>query len=143
MINKFLDYIKSKIGCGYVWGSQGQTLTPELLNYFKKSFGEKHYDFGTTHASKWLGNQCFDCSGLVVAALNELGLIKMDYTAAGLYGICKNLKKTELRAGDLVFCKGTSINHVGVYVGNGEVIEAKGTAYGVVKSKLVSIHAPA
>jgi cell wall-associated NlpC family hydrolase len=26
--------------------------------------------------------------------------------------------------------------HIGVYIGNGEVIEAQGTAYGVVKTKL-------
>lgn len=26
--------------------------------------------------------------------------------------------------------------HIGVYVGNGEVIEAQGTAYGVVKTQL-------
>lgn len=34
--------------------------------------------------------------------------------------------------GILVFMRG----HVGVYIGNGEVIEAKGHAYGVVKTKL-------
>ena len=34
--------------------------------------------------------------------------------------------------GLLVFMKG----HVGVYIGNGEVIEARGHAYGVVKTKL-------
>lgn len=35
-------------------------------------------------------------------------------------------------AGVLVFMSG----HVGIYIGNGEVIEAKGHAYGVVKTKL-------
>lgn len=34
--------------------------------------------------------------------------------------------------GVLVFMKG----HVGVYIGNGEVVEARGHAYGVVKTKL-------
>jgi hypothetical protein len=35
-------------------------------------------------------------------------------------------------AGVAVFMKG----HVGIYIGNGEVIEARGHAYGVVKTKL-------
>ena len=35
-----------------------------------------------------------------------------------------------------VWCDG----HIGVYVGNGEVIEARGTSSGVVKTKLAERH---
>jgi hypothetical protein len=146
MVEKFLELAKSKIGCGYVFGSQGQTMTISLLNSLIKTFGKSHYEFtdsvGNVNANKWLGKQCFDCSGLVVWTLQQLGIVKteQDYTAAVLYSsLCVRITKEQLVPGDLVFIKGSTgiINHVGIYAGNSKTIEAIGTRKGVVQGDSV------
>ena len=142
MLEKFLEMAKTKIGCGYVYGSQGQTMTAALLSTLVRSFGKSHFEFkdsaGTVDAKKWLGQQCFDCSGFIVWLLQQLGLLNkdQDYTAAALYSnLCTPITKAQLVPGDLVFIKDSSgiINHVGIYFGNGKTIEAIGTRKGVVQ----------
>lgn len=138
MKKKFLELIRSKLGCGYVYGSQGEVMTKGLLNTLVNRFGRSHYYFDGYSAEKWLGKQCFDCSGLIVWALQQLGLIRTDLTADSLYHICDPVEKGKLEPGNLVFYQNESgyKTHVGVYMGNGKVIHARGTAYGVVETEL-------
>lgn len=136
-MSKFIDLIKSKVGCGYVLGSQGEVITPARLQALSKL---NTPDMNKI-AQKWIGKVCFDCSGLIVFTLIQLGFLKPgeDYTADGLfYKECKPITKEQLLPNDLVFIKvpGKGIIHVGVYIGNDQVIEAKGTPYGVVQSTL-------
>lgn len=143
-MNKLLELVKNKIGCGYVWGSQGETLTPEVLQNFIDNFGKEHYILSDgTRADKWLGKQCFDCSGLIVWALTKLGLFSGDATASDLfYNYCTPIGFQECKPGDLVFRRNAAgdIVHVGVYAGNGDTIEAKGTAAGVVKGRAIDFN---
>jgi cell wall-associated NlpC family hydrolase len=147
MANKLLDLAKTKLGCGYVWGSQGEEkeLTSEILNNYIKTFGRNRYVFhdsqGVVDASKWLGKQVFDCSGLIVYCLRQLGYIKanQDYNAEMFYNqLCTPITQKELKEGDLVFIKNENgeINHIGVYADNGMVVEAMGTRYGVMMGHL-------
>lgn len=138
--NKFLELIKSKLGCGYVYGSQGEVMTKTLLNTLVQRFGRSNYYFNGYNAEKWVGKQCFDCSGLIVWALQQLGYINRDLTADGLYTMCEPVAKGKLEPGDLVFYQNSSgyKHHVGVYIGDGKVIHARGTAYGVVETELFS-----
>ena len=48
---------------------------------------------------------------------------------------------TEVKPGDLVFEFGSSEgpNHVGIYIGNGQMIDAAGVGQGVTISKLYSV----
>jgi cell wall-associated NlpC family hydrolase len=142
-MNKLLNLVKEKVGCGYVWGSQGESLTPEKLNQFIEWFGREHYFLSDgTKADKWMGKQCFDCSGLIVWALSKLGLFSGDATASDLfYNYCTPIGFQEIKPGDLLFRKNQSgIVHVGVYAGNGDTIEAKGTAAGVVKGRAIDFN---
>lgn len=136
--NKFLELLHSKLGCGYVYGSQGEIMTKSIINALSEKFGRSHYYFDGYSAEKWLGKQCFDCSGLIVWALQQLGLIRTDLTADGLYQLCEPLQKAKLVPGDLAFYQNASgyKNHVGVYIGNNRVIHARGTDYGVVETEL-------
>ena len=139
MIDKFIELINSKIGCGYVFGSQGETMTQERLNVLIKQQGITHYHLANgVKAEKWLGKQCFDCSGLVLWCLIQLGILPKDTdtTAQGLYNsYCVPITKEQLKQGDLVFIKGSkgTIGHVGMYNGNAKTVEAYGTAKGVVQ----------
>ena len=60
-----------------------------------------------------------------------------DVTADGMYSAAKekgNINTIPEIPGLAVWQPG----HIGIYIGNGEVIEAMGTQYGVVKTKLSS-----
>lgn len=140
-MNKLLKLAKTKIGCGYVFGAQGEIASSALLVILKKRFGIKYYEFMSkgklVKAEKWLGKQVFDCSGLIVWALQQLGLLKpnQDYTAASLYNsLCKPIKLSELQLGDLLFIENASghIDHMGIYAGAMKTVEAIGTDKGVV-----------
>ena len=84
------------------------------------------------------GSRLVDCSGLIVAILRDINIIKPtdDYRARDLQAKCKKIALEKLQPADLVFNKETGATHVGIYVGDDYVIHAKGRAYGVVKRKL-------
>ncbi|WP_327687053.1 C40 family peptidase [Streptomyces sp. NBC_00467] len=67
----------------------------------------------------------FDCSGLTLYAYARAG-ISLPRTAARQYAASKPVKPGQVRAGDLVFygSSAASIHHVGIYVGNGWMIDA-------------------
>ena len=67
----------------------------------------------------------FDCSGLTLYAYAKAG-ITLPRTAAAQYAASKPVKPGQVRPGDLVFygSSATNIHHVGIYVGNGWMIDA-------------------
>lgn len=83
-------------------------------------------------------SQAMDCSGLVVAALRQLGLIKPtdDFRARDLQKMCRPIELNKLKYGDLVFDKQTEATHCGVYDGFDMTIEAQGRDVGVTRNKL-------
>ncbi len=66
----------------------------------------------------------FDCSGLVMYVYGQLG-ITLPHFAAAQYGYGAPVSRDELQPGDLVFFDG--LNHVGIYIGGGEMIHAPHT----------------
>jgi cell wall-associated NlpC family hydrolase len=64
----------------------------------------------------------FDCSGLVMYVFAELG-VSLPHSAAMQYDSGTHVSRDQLEAGDLVFF-GNPIHHVGIYVGNGDMIDA-------------------
>ncbi len=70
----------------------------------------------------------FDCSGLTQWAWGRAG-VSLPRTAQGQYDAIQHIPLSALQPGDLVFWDdGTSsVQHVGMYVGNGEVIHAPQT----------------
>jgi cell wall-associated NlpC family hydrolase len=78
----------------------------------------------------WAGTSGFgfDCSGFTSAVYMELGVtIPRDAAPQAAEGV--KVARTALRAGDLVFFRGSSgsIHHVGMYVGGGRMIHAPAT----------------
>jgi hypothetical protein len=143
MVQEFIEWVLKQIGCLYVWGAQGQVMTPTLI--YKLENSDKNYKRALAafndHAEKGLTLIAYDCSGLVVKYLLDNELIGHDTTANGLYfDQCNPISKSDLQPGDLVFKKYSTKNkmyHVGVYVGGGEyVVHAKGRDDGVVREKL-------
>lgn len=87
----------------------------------------------------------FDCSSLVYYAWLDAGVdisyggaTTAGYEAQGLANANKTVVYEEMQPGDLIFFSYEEtdgyldISHVGMYVGNGKMVDARGTAYGVV-----------
>ncbi len=69
----------------------------------------------------------FDCSGLVQYVCRSLG-ISVNRTAAAQFSNGRAVNKADLQPGDLVFfAKSKRISHVGIYIGNGQMIHAPHT----------------
>ena len=70
----------------------------------------------------------FDCSGYVSWVINHSGWNVGRLGAQGLYDICTPIPASQAKPGDLVFFEGTydttGVSHVGIYVGDGEMIAA-------------------
>ena len=131
-------------GWGYVWGTYGNVLTESLLEYKIRQYPDGVGNRADTIREKWLGGRTTDCVGLIKGygwldpdsltigyATNGMPDVGADgmYKNAEVKGSMDSMPDTP---GLAVWCSG----HIGVYIGNGEVIEAMGTSYGVVKTKL-------
>jgi cell wall-associated NlpC family hydrolase len=79
----------------------------------------KPYEFAAA------GPNTFDCSGLTMYAWGQAG-VAMAHFAATQYTEFPHVPIAQLAPGDLVFY-GSPIHHVGMYVGNGTMIEAPHT----------------
>lgn len=133
-------YIPLRENGGYIWGYSGGVWTSEAQ---KAATREQTVKWG----SRWIGRRCWDCSGLWVWIFGLYGekiyhgsnTIWRSYCSTK--GKIVNGKKESGEAilpGSAVFlCDKTgNRHHIGVYVGGGKCIEAKGTYYGVVTSDI-------
>jgi cell wall-associated NlpC family hydrolase len=67
------------------------------------------------------GPGSYDCSGLTMAAWKSAGH-SLPHNAAAQWGQVAHISRGDLKAGDLVFYN--SLAHVGIYVGNNQIIDA-------------------
>jgi peptidoglycan DL-endopeptidase CwlO len=68
------------------------------------------------------GPRHFDCSGLTMYVYRQAG-VYLPHSSRAQYGSGRHIDRSNLRPGDLVFF-GSPIHHVGIYIGNGDMIEA-------------------
>ena len=71
-------------------------------------------------------NHGIDCSGLVLWAFAHAG-VSLPHSAAMQYDYGTHVSLSAMRPGDLVFYDSPTIGHVGIYVGNGMMIDANHT----------------
>jgi cell wall-associated NlpC family hydrolase len=76
---------------------------------------------GKPYAWAAAGPNSFDCSGLTMAAWGAAG-VNLPHNAEMQWNAIPHLARSSLQPGDLVFYNG--LNHVAIYVGNGQVIHA-------------------
>lgn len=135
------EYAIAQLGKPYWWGTYGQTANDSLLarkraqypdyyqaNDFQSQFGEKVHDcVGLIKGYRW----CDTPDGEPEYEATQ------DVAVSGLYTQC-NKKGTLSSMPDIpgVCVFQADMGHVGVYIGNGYVVEAMGHAYGVVKTQL-------
>lgn len=73
------------------------------------------------------GPNYFDCSGLVYWAHNQAGVSIGRSTAAGYASSGKAVSYSHLQIGDVItFSYGSGVSHIGIYIGNGQMVHASG-----------------
>ena len=110
----------------------GETSTKAeaALKVAKAQLG-KPYKWGAT------GPSSFDCSGLTYYAYKNGAKVSIPRTSREQSKYGKKVSKSELKPGDLVFFgKGSSVSHVGMYIGNDQYIHSPQTGDVVKISKL-------
>ena len=133
-------------GWGYVWGTYGQVLTPELLQYKLTQYPDGVGKYAAFIRANWLGRHTADCVGLIKGygwLSTDTMTMTIDYGTHGMPDIGANeMFYNATRRGGIETMPDTpglavwKAGHIGVYIGNGEVVEAMGTKYGVVKTQL-------
>lgn len=134
-----VQYAAAQLGRPYWFGTCGQMATREIYEMNKARFPAY---YAASDFPKQYGQRVHDCSGLIEGYLMSDGPDsppvyngKYDLSANRWLEVAKESGKIatipEL-PGVLVHMP----NHIGIYIGNGYVIEARGHAYGVVMTKL-------
>jgi peptidoglycan DL-endopeptidase CwlO len=77
---------------------------------------------------RWAGDspsEGFDCSGLIVWAYRQVGR-SLPHSSRALYSQLPKVSMDEIQPGDLIFF-GRPIHHVGMYIGNGQMVHSPQT----------------
>lgn len=134
-----VEYCKAQLGLPYWMGTYGNTATAALYRANKARLPS--YYTASDFPSQY-GKRVHDCVGLIkgyrwsaTPTSTPRYNASQDVAVSGLLNQCSkrgSISTMPDQAGVCVFMSG----HVGVYIGGGYVIEARGHAYGVVKTKL-------
>lgn len=131
----------SLVGCGYIYGATGWICTPSRLAQQEKqypSFAKQMKRYG----KKWMGKPCYDCAQLTRAVARQAGIslpsgATSQWRAAGIWKEKDVIDTLPDEAGIFLFTmRGGRMTHTGVSIGNGEEVDARGHAYGVVRRKI-------
>lgn len=137
---------------GYVWGTYGDILTQSLLDYKIQQYPNGVGNYKEFIEENWLGRRTTDCVGLI-KGYGWLDTSSMsihyatngmpDYSANQMYQSAKNAGGvagvdygTMDTMPDIVGLAVWKEGHIGVYIGNGYVIEAMNTMKGIGKTKV-------
>jgi cell wall-associated NlpC family hydrolase len=113
-------------------GDPDKASVEELIKVAKSVLGSKYVRGGK-------GPTTFDCSGLVYYALNKAGR-SIGYRTSTQWkssGLSKVTKMSDMKAGDIIVFK---TRHVGIYIGNGLMIDASSSHGKVVQRSCMTDH---
>lgn len=138
-----VDYCKAQLGKPYWWGTFGQIAT-EALYTGKRAQYPSYYTAGDFQSQ--YGQRVHDCVGLIKGYRwcdspdgKPIYNMVQDVSVAGLFDQCRDkgdIASMPETPGVCVF-RG-DMGHVGVYIGNGKVVEALNHSQGVIQSQLNS-----
>ena len=98
----------------------------QIANYAVQFVGNPYVWGGTS-----LTNGA-DCSGFTMSVMAHFG-VSLPHSSSAQAGCGRSIKSSQMRPGDLVFYSGSGggINHVALYIGNGQVVHASSKRTGI------------
>ncbi len=75
-----------------------------------------------------------DCSGFTLSVFRHFG-ISLSHSSRAQANEGRAVSGSELRPGDLIFYGGGTINHVALYIGNGQIVHASDENTGIIISR--------
>ena len=146
--NGLISYAQAQLGRPYWMGTFGNTANASL---YRSNKARLPAYYTAADFPQQYGLRVHDCIGLIKGYLWSdgpdsapqycSGACKQDHSADSMYRACNPrgiIGTMPDKPGILVYMvdhRGVMV-HVGVYIGNGQVIEARGHAYGVVQTAL-------
>ena len=126
------DYVKveEKLGTAFtmsqlLYGQGVSDLRVDLCEFAKQFIGNP-YVWGGTSLTKGA-----DCSGFVMSVYKNFGYSLPHYSGSQANSGTK-ISMNEAQPGDLIFYgKNGTINHVAIYIGNGQVVHASSPSTGI------------
>lgn len=108
-----------------LYGQGVSDVRVDLVQYAKQFVGNPYVWGGTS-----LTNGA-DCSGFTMSIYKKYG-VSLPHHAASQAQLGTSVSFSEIQPGDLIFyAKNGSINHVAIYIGNGQVIHASSPKTGI------------
>ena len=108
-----------------IYGKGVSDVRVDLVNYSKQFLGNPYVWGGTS-----LTNGA-DCSGFVQSIFKKYG-VSLPRTSSAQSTVGSKVSLSEAQPGDLVFyAKNGRVNHVAIYIGNGQVIHASNARTGI------------
>ena len=108
-----------------LYGQGVSDVRVDICQYAKEFIGNP-YVWGGTSLTKGT-----DCSGFVMSVFKKYG-VKLPRNSRAQANCGTTIKVSEAKPGDLIFyAKGKTINHVAIYIGNGQVVHASSPKTGI------------
>ncbi|MGW4479633.1 NlpC/P60 family protein [Rhodococcus triatomae] len=111
-VETVIDRAMSQLGVPYAWG--GGNENGPTLGIRDGGVADSYGDYNKVG---------FDCSGLMIYAFAGIGISLPHYTGYQ-YTAGEQVPSSQMKRGDMVFYGPNASQHVGLYLGNGEMIEA-------------------
>ncbi|MEG0766487.1 MAG: hypothetical protein RR482_02120, partial [Clostridia bacterium] len=139
-------YAEAQVGSGYIFGAYGQLCTARFRNgraELYPNYADLIWKFG----EQWDGRAVYDCIGLfkafaiqgqAPALWEDINVSKAFQLWTSAYG---PLEGARLQPGMTLFRMEGSrklLPHIGIYVGDGWCVHARGTRWGVIKERMPS-----
>lgn len=124
------------VGDGYIYGSTGWTCSPTRREQQAKQYPE-HRNNILSVGAKWDGKTCWDCATFTRACAKAGGATlpsgATSQWRSGAWNVKGTIDQLPKSAVAMLYRqKGEIMQHTGLYLGDGTVIDARGTKYGVV-----------
>lgn len=134
---------------GYIYGKTHEMWSKEKqAAYVREWSGNEDRENSCLYGEKWAGHWVTDCSGLFAWSFSQLGgkiahgsnsIWNNHCSAKGTLRKGKRMDGELLKPGTAVFTTtGAKHNHIGLYIGNGNVIEAQGAKNGVTNKRPIT-----
>lgn len=142
-----VNFAQEALGSGYIFGAYGQTNTARFRNGRAELYPQ-YAPLIQRFSAAWDGLPAYDCIGLfkayILATGAQVAIRDINTTAAWALWVDAwgPLEGAQLAPGTALFrVEGPRmlVKHIGIYVGDGRVIHARGTRWGVVEDILPNV----